>query len=60
MDVPPDLSDPGSTAGLWAAERRGLTTGLLLATTFIAVEELAVITIMPQVARDLGGLNFYG
>ncbi|MGO9762662.1 MAG: MFS transporter [Solirubrobacteraceae bacterium] len=46
--------------GLWAPARRGLTTGLVLSTTFIAAEALAVITIMPRVARDLGGLNLYG
>lgn len=28
--------------------------------TLIATEALAVITIMPQVERDLGGLSFYG
>jgi len=50
----------GPGVGLWAPERRGLTTGLVLTETFIALEALAVITIMPQVARDLGGLNLYG
>jgi MFS family permease len=52
---------PGRVAqGLWAPERRALTTGLVLTTTFIAVEALAVLTIMPRVARDLGGLSLYG
>ena len=50
----------GSTPGLWAPERRGLTTGLVLTTTFIAAEALAVITIMPILARDLRGLKLYG
>ncbi len=50
----------GSPDGLWAPARRGLVTGLVLSTTFIAAEALAVITIMPRVARDLGGLNLYG
>jgi MFS family permease len=54
------VRDGASTDGLWAPERRGLTTGLVLTTTVIAAEALAVITIMPQVARDLGGLNLYG
>jgi MFS family permease len=48
------------TRELWAPERRALTTGLVLTTTFIAVEALAVLTIMPRVARDLGGLSLYG
>jgi MFS family permease len=46
--------------GLWAPERRGLTTGLVLTITFIASEALAVVTVMPVVARDLGGLALYG
>jgi MFS family permease len=49
-----------SPDGLWAPERRGLVTGLVLTTTFVAVEALAVITIMPQVAHQLGGLSLYG
>jgi MFS family permease len=50
----------GSASGLWAPEQRGLTTGLVLSTTFVAAEALAVITIMPRVAADLGGLDLYG
>ncbi len=47
-------------AGLWAPQRRALTTGLVLTITFIASEALAVVTVMPVVARDLGGLRLYG
>jgi MFS family permease len=46
--------------GLWAPRRRALTTGLILTITFIASEALAVITVMPLVARDLKGLSVYG
>ncbi|MBO0824466.1 MAG: MFS transporter, partial [Actinobacteria bacterium] len=46
--------------GLWSAQRRALTTGLVLTVTFIASEALAVVTIMPVVARNLGGLSLYG
>jgi MFS family permease len=46
--------------GLWAPNRRALTTGLVLTITFIASEALAVVTIMPLVARDLKGLSLYG
>ncbi|HLL91393.1 MAG TPA: MFS transporter, partial [Solirubrobacteraceae bacterium] len=60
MTAPRDLPTAGSPDGLWAPARRGLTTGLVLSTTFVAAEALAVITIMPRVARDLGGLNLYG
>lgn len=45
---------------LWAPERRALTVGLVLTITFMAAEALAVVTIMPQVARSLGGLHLYG
>jgi len=46
--------------GLWAPQRRALTAGLVLTITFVASEALAVITVMPVVARDLGGLRLYG
>jgi len=34
--------------------------GLVLTITFMAAEALAVVTIMPQVSRSLGGLHLYG
>src|SRR5262252_6114214 len=46
--------------GLWAADRRPLTIGLAATVTFVAAEALAVITVMPLVARDLHGLGLYG
>ena len=46
--------------GLWSAGRRGLTIGLVLTITLIAFEALAISTIMPLVARELGGLQLYG
>ena len=48
------------SGGLWAPQRRALTTGLVLTITFVASEALAVVTVMPVVARDLGGLRLYG
>jgi MFS family permease len=47
-------------SGLWAPQLRALTIGLVLSTTLIAVEALAVLTIMPRVAHDLGDLSLYG
>ena len=47
-------------SGLWAAERRALTIGLAATITFVAAEALAVVTVMPLVARDLHGLSLYG
>ena len=50
----------GGGGGLWGAEYRGLTAGLVLTVTMVASEALAVVTVMPVVARDLGGLRLYG
>jgi MFS family permease len=50
----------GRARGLWAPPTRGLTAGLVLSITFVASEALAVVTVMPLVARDLGGLRLYG
>jgi MFS family permease len=51
--APPDDS-------LWSPGRRALTIGLVLNVTIVASEALAVGTILPIVARDLGGLELYG
>jgi MFS family permease len=50
----------GRVQGLWAPQTRGLTAGLVLSITFVASEALAVVTVMPLVAQDLGGLRLYG
>jgi MFS family permease len=52
--------DQGQRGGLMAPQRRALTIGLVLTITFVASEALAVVTVMPVVARDLGGLRLYG
>lgn len=46
--------------GVWAPHRRRLTAGLVLTITLVAFESLAVSTILPVVAEDLGGLGLYG
>ena len=46
--------------GLFAPQRRALTTGLVLTITFVAAEALAVVTVMPVAAHELGGLRLYG
>ena len=50
----------GRVPGLWAPQTRALTVGLVLSITFVASEALAVVTVMPVVAHDLGGLRLYG
>jgi MFS family permease len=52
--------DERGGGGLMAPQRRALTVGLVLTITFVASEALAVVTVMPVVARDLGGLRLYG
>src|SRR5918992_535468 len=49
-----------STGGLWAPEHRALVVGLVLTITLVAAEALAIVTIMPDVEDDLGGLAYYG
>ena len=46
--------------GVWVPARRRLTAGLVLTITLVAFEALAVATVMPVVADDLGGLGLYG
>jgi MFS family permease len=50
----------GRIRQLWKPPRRTLAVGLVLTITIVASESLAVITVMPVVARDLGGLGLYG
>jgi MFS family permease len=46
--------------GVWAPHRRRLTAGLVFTITLVAFEALAISTVMPVVADDLGGLGLYG
>jgi MFS family permease len=56
-----DLDAAGpSGEGVWAPARRRLTAGLVLTITLVAFEALAIATVMPVVADDLGGLGLYG
>lgn len=56
----PPAEDPRSREGLWSPRHRNLTVGLVLTITLVAFEALAVSTIMPIVADELGGLELYG
>jgi MFS family permease len=53
-------ASPAHREGLFSPRHRGLTVGLVLVITLVAFEALAVSTIMPIVARELGGLELYG
>lgn len=48
------------TEGIWSAERRLLTIGLIGLVTAVAFEGLAVSTVMPATADELRGLGLYG
>ena len=51
--------EPGHD-GVWRPGRRRLTAALVLTITLVAFESLAIATVMPVVADDLGGLGLYG
>lgn len=51
---------PARTADLFAPGMRGLTLGLISTITLVALESLAIGTVMPLVAHDLGDLQLYG
>jgi MFS family permease len=48
------------SGGPWSPPYRLLTLGLLITIVSAAFEALAVATIMPATANDLGGLSLYG
>ena len=64
LDDPSVLAPAVGTAiehdGVWAPARRRLTLGLVMTITLVAFEALAISTVMPVVADDLGGLGLYG
>ena len=49
-----------SDGGLFSPGRRSLTVGLVLTITLVAFEALAVSTVMPEVVRELQGIELYG
>lgn len=53
-------TDLAVVGGLFSAGRRALTAGLVMTVTLIAFEALAISTVMPVVAAELGGLDLYG
>ncbi len=53
-------TDLEAIGGLFTPGRRALTAGLVMTVTLVAFEALAVSTVMPRVARELGDLALYG
>lgn len=56
----PAAVDPARTTDLFKPGMRGLTLGLVATITLVALESLAIGTVMPIVARELGELQLYG
>src|SRR6266581_2415705 len=52
--------DTSISEGVWSANYRQLTLGLILIILGPAFETLAVATILPKIVASLGGLSFYG
>jgi MFS family permease len=50
----------GSEQGVLAPSYRALTLGIILAVSIVAFESLGVATILPPIAHELDGLNYYG
>ena len=48
-----DYRVPLPDGGIWSPSRRPLTVGLILTVTLVALEALAVATVMPEVRADL-------
>jgi MFS family permease len=58
LDVKGPTNDQADS--LWRPDRRALTLGLVLTITLVGFEALAISTVMPIVARELGGIALYG
>ncbi|MDQ3655550.1 MAG: MFS transporter [Chloroflexota bacterium] len=51
---------PAPAASIWDKQHLSLTTGSILATTLVAFQGLAMATVAPIVADDIGGRELYG
>lgn len=62
IDGPCDepVTDLTEIGGLFSPGHRALTAGLVMTITLVAFEALAISTVMPLVARELGSLELYG
>lgn len=59
-ELPQGAIAPAPAAQIWRGAYGRLTVGLLLIVTTVAYEALAVATILPDTAANLGGLALYG
>ena len=56
----PAVVVPARTAELFAPRLRGLTVGLIATITLVALESLAIGTVLPLVGEELGQIELYG
>ena len=56
----PAVVVPARTAELFAPGLRGLTVGLIATITLVALESLAIGTVLPLVGEELGQIELYG
>lgn len=59
MTDTPHEPDPAPTSAP-TASRKTLRIGLVAVVTLVAFESLAVITVLPEIEDDLGGVEWYG
>ncbi|MFL4909178.1 MFS transporter [Streptomyces sp. MMS24-I2-30] len=50
----------GTADGVFARPYRALTCGVILSVALVAFESLSIATVLPEIARALGGLDSYG
>lgn len=55
-----DAPNPAPPVGVFDPAYRALTVGLVAIVTLVAFESLAVVTVMPEIEADLGGIAWYG
>ncbi len=60
MSVPPRSLPGAGTASIWDKRHRSLTIGSILAVTIVALQGIAVATMAPLLAEDIGGRSLYG
>src|SRR5687768_5908878 len=58
--TPVEKAAPPRWREVFSGARGRLTAGLLLLEALVAIESLIVLTILPAVEDDLGGLSLYG
>lgn len=56
----PASAEAAATSGVFARERRALTTGIVLAIMAFAAEGMGVVPALPTAVRELNGLPLFG